>query len=466
MRKKRSFLPIIPLFLLICGGLISCDRQDMIAIEEEETPKQMAPDGGTDLSLTEAKNVATLFASKQFGASLSSRSLNEQNVSVIRNEDGEPLAYVVNTEGNGWVIISATKTYHPILAYSDDTDSKFNLLSENINGGLEIWLDDVKKEIEASEFIDSVTAKQIALEWEEYLPTNTSSTGPGLPTGNSPEAIKCRERLKELNETYYKDGWSFYTLPNVRQISVPSSVYELADYIGSPYEYTIMGVKDVSLYINSGPFLTTTWSQENGFNEFCPNQYKAGCVPVAMAQIMNYHRHPDIFDWDNMKDNEPTSESQYLIASIGLTIGTKYGEDTSSSTIDNACKGFKSYGYEATIKNSSVTDLLSEISGYRRPVFMVGKSSGKGHAWVCDGIIRKISEFNYYVEYLNSCNEYTNYGETLMENPGSCGGESYLRLHMNWGWENGYENGWYLNPTPADRDYSSGRKNMYVRPLK
>ncbi|MDY0370665.1 MAG: C10 family peptidase, partial [Bacteroidales bacterium] len=41
------------------------------------------------------------------------------------------------------------------------------------------------------------------------------------------------------------------------------------------------------------PLLTTEWGQRGGFNRFCPpfggeTRYPAGCVAVAMAQVLNY----------------------------------------------------------------------------------------------------------------------------------------------------------------------------------
>lgn len=56
----------------------------------------------------------------------------------------------------------------------------------------------------------------------------------------------------------------------------------------------------------------------------------------------------------------------------------------------------------------------------------------------------------------------------LIVNPGTTGGVSYTRFHMNWGW-GGDANGWYINPTPTtkdgDFDFTSDRKNLFVSPM-
>ena len=69
------------------------------------------------------------------------------------------------------------------------------------------------------------------------------------------------------------------------------------------------------------PLLTTKWGQGYPYNGLCPDygndRAAAGCVAVAMAQIMNYHRWPErgsgvvdgtdlsthVYDWAHIKDS-------------------------------------------------------------------------------------------------------------------------------------------------------------------
>ena len=69
------------------------------------------------------------------------------------------------------------------------------------------------------------------------------------------------------------------------------------------------------------PLLTTQWNQWAPYNNLCPTDCPAGCVPTAVAQIMKYWRWPDVtcdkvagedfsgrtYDWDNMIDNYETT---------------------------------------------------------------------------------------------------------------------------------------------------------------
>ena len=48
-----------------------------------------------------------------------------------------------------------------------------------------------------------------------------------------------------------------------------------------------------------GNILSTTWTQESGFNVALPQisgQYPpAGCATIAMAQVMKYNEYPTFF---------------------------------------------------------------------------------------------------------------------------------------------------------------------------
>lgn len=451
-------------------GLSSCSSDEFLPVEQSQEELVLSK----NLSSADALSVANHFNAQRFGVKTGMPSRSDNAAQPIKNDNGETIAYVVNTNGAGWVIVSATTDYYPILAYSDDESSTLKLNGESMDSGFDIWLDDIKDAIKSSTSLDSVTIAEINLDWKQYTsasPTVVSST-PGLPGGNSAKAVACRNRMKVLNETYYTEGWKFYTLPNVTEFTIPNYVYQTADYYSSPYEYTIVGVKDISEYTNVGPFLTSSWSQGNRFNALCPNQSPAGCVAIAMAQIMYFHKFPvDKFDWNAMDDTYATTASQTLIADIGNTIGINYGTENSNANINDAQKGFQAYGYNTIIKDYNSSETAYELGTNKRPVYQRGDQGflRSGHAWVCDGLIRNLAEYNYYVEYINSVNEYTNDGLNLIVNPGTTGGVSYTRFHMNWGW-GGTANGWYINPTPTtkdgDFDFTTDRKNLFVSPIR
>lgn len=50
------------------------------------------------------------------------------------------------------------------------------------------------------------------------------------------------------------------------------------------------------------PMLTTKWHQQSPFSDRTPGNYPAGCVAIAVAQIMAYHEYPrDYCNWPLVK---------------------------------------------------------------------------------------------------------------------------------------------------------------------
>ncbi len=72
-------------------------------------------------------------------------------------------------------------------------------------------------------------------------------------------------------------------------------------YTGLPYDVTTK-IGDWEVLEKIGPLLTTAWHQDAPFNNYAPitrwsvfhewQKSPAGCVPIAMAQIMAYHKFP------------------------------------------------------------------------------------------------------------------------------------------------------------------------------
>gem|GEM_PF-1609833 len=451
-------------------SLTACDSDTALmpdtAIESRITT---TPPSDGHITAAEAQNVAATHYAQRNNGVMPFENRSSDEPQAITNQKGETLAWIVNHEEGGWAIVSATRNYFPVLAYSDNGNLAIN--GQMAETGFSTWIAEIDDAITASQNFDDQTITLINQEWRQYEPA--MATG-GLPEGNSPEAVACRTRLKELNDTYYQDGWTFTTLPSA-SITIPESVYNTANSCGSPVEYTIVGVKDMSSHLDLGPLMTTCWRQNYGFNAMCPHydasnpqKYPAGCVAIAMAQIMKYHRSPATFDWDAMDDFAPTAATQYLIADIAKTIKTEHTETQSYATLDNAINGFsETYGYTVSKKDHKASDVINEIVGRHRPVYMRGESaSGGKHAWVCDGVSHIEYRYDYYVEYL--CNgSYDNLGSS-MQDPYQTGNYSFpYYFYMNWGngytTEEGKANGWYLDTElPTYRNYKNNRKNLYV----
>lgn len=188
-----------------------------------------------------------------------------------------------------------------------------------------------------------------------------------------------------------------------------------------------------------GPLLTTTWSQWAPYNALCPAGCPSGCVPTAIAQVMNYWKWPKqsigrlmdsvgtftgedfsghVYDWDNMLDsyagayNAQQAEAvAFLMRDIGKAIGTGYTPEGSGSVLreEPLMENF-SYSPDMSIRRGdTAAELQSVIKSELdklRPVLYVGgpdnpKTGGtiqenNGHALVCDGYTsNNYFHFNY-----------------------------------------------------------------------
>lgn len=195
------------------------------------------------------------------------------------------------------------------------------------------------------------------------------------------------------------------------------------------------------------PLLTAQWNQNYPYNMFCPTvggqATYAGCVPVALAQIMHYYKYPPcgignminlglwasfqntIYNWENMPptvtDDSDAEDVARLIFHVGMACGTEFGTGGSGTEIydDKLVADFFGYKFvrQSVPENrGALLDSIKLLLSNGNPVYM----SGGGHAFVIDGI-----------------------------------DESDL-VHVNWGWSGIYD-GYYdievLNP--GDKDFSN-----------
>jgi len=223
------------------------------------------------------------------------------------------------------------------------------------------------------------------------------------------------------------------------------------------------------------PLLTTYWSQRAPYNnlvnsklhQYYPagssNDYPTGCVATAMAQIMNYWKHPNqrtkqmpeyttsgsnsflykipvsavegttTYNWSNMlnsySSNATNTAVETLMYECGVSVHMNYTPGSSgadglyTSAIGVAAVLPNYFGYDNGTKievrsnyTSTTWDaMLRNELNTGRPIYYVGYDCSAepcaGHAFVCDG-------------YRN------------------CNNESLF--HINWGWGTGYNDVWVV----------------------
>ena len=217
------------------------------------------------------------------------------------------------------------------------------------------------------------------------------------------------------------------------------------------------------------PMISTTWSQERYYNQYCPYDPVApperdrravvGCVSLNMINLMYYYRYPskglvgigyvndrygtlqeDLrqhnYNYDYITDDISAYQYEFakLIYHAGLTVQMHYGPESSGSTSPIVGGRMRNhFGFNAGIHvdrgNIAISkweeDVIRELSTYR-PLYYSGFSqSAGGHAWIVDGYIN-INNQNYF--------------------------------HVNWGWR-GSSNGFYkldALTTPSLGSFSNG----------
>jgi hypothetical protein len=223
--------------------------------------------------------------------------------------------------------------------------------------------------------------------------------------------------------------------------------------------------------------LSTEWNQYYPYNYVVnnirngtyPYHYSAGCVPVAMGQIMAYHGKPTstsyyTYNWSNMvsspQKNSISDSGALDIANLMHEIGIRvhatyspgnysvgpsdpaYYGSTGVNSLTYTKSVFQAMGYTVpgnflSYTSTNFPTLRASIVA-NRPVYIRGEATG-GHAWVIDAV-RVMS-----------------YTEDLYDSSGNCflsvggphtgpGRENpyYDWVHCNLGW-GGSNNAWYAS---------------------
>lgn len=180
-----------------------------------------------------------------------------------------------------------------------------------------------------------------------------------------------------------------------------------------------------------------------------------------------------------MPDKYASDATKQLIAEIGSSVDMVYTENGSyiaafpMTPINKVVKSYdNNFGYSAILADHNSNEVCASISN-NKPVHMRGFTDQiglfDGHAWVCDGFKSNQTEYQYFIEYLNTNYPntyfYDSYGETFIDLPGyfTRFDFNYSYYHMNWGWYGNYD-GWYSNVDSGSGNYKYNRSNTYVTP--
>jgi len=494
---KTIFSSKVAVLLCTIITLFACDEVDQMNFDNEFPEMQQVSsqvDEGTFISADKAVDIADLFFSELTGSDVSTRSsLRAQRGSdsvETLSESGNSLMYIINYPDGGFVIMGATKNYYPVLAYSDKNSFDPTL---DINGVSE-WLKETKEAIKTSDTLnDSIKTGMHSL-WKNYETADVMSSWKKQDTqsrsGYSNAQIACYNRLEELQNRYWSEGWNFAPLPQAREIFEGAGFYGVyedvcfgANYNQSPIEYSVFGWREVRKTEQVGPLLTTEWHQGSPFKDLCGGR-PAGCAAIAAAQVMKYYQYPQSFTWNGYPFNwntipvipESNSNHAALVRLVGSFVDMHYSSSGSWATPSNVRDGLRMLGYNVTKADHNYETVKKELMTYKRPVIMVGNEDniplpdplsyiGNSHYWVCDGARTLLTNrIEYFTEWQPYGNGVFTTGWNTINSPGLLGGIGYLYFHMNWGWSNGKNNGWFAlgDVNTGDGNYKYSRKNLYI----
>lgn len=218
--------------------------------------------------------------------------------------------------------------------------------------------------------------------------------------------------------SYYKDIIRYVL--NHQSDSFRQNIIPIKDTKQNNYFFLIQTQWDQ--YNRSSHICTyNKYVQDDGKGSFCPcGKCYAGCVAIAMAQIMRYWAHPvfynnlsiSIINWCNMpvkiSPDSPLhkiNEVAYFIADVGKKVNMHYCSDSCSSGayVTDAKNAFIQYNYSHVqlIEKKHFTrkkwkqKIHHELNN-DRPVFYAGCSSNGCHAFICDGYDNDDPDFFHF----------------------------------------------------------------------
>ena len=426
------------IFLLLAVTAVSCsDFIDRNVYEEQILGEVVDKISSKDSMLTvnDASIVARL---EKFGVT-STKSNDEKAVKeviTIRNEDGNPIIYAVNFDGGGYILVSATKKYYPILAQSEE-----GFFSEEMyNTGLAVLLDEYESSINICENQHKDSLVKIRVLWnkyEEFKPKKNLKT----------KSDALFDLVSSSIEQWNAQGIQYYFLyegcPNFLTESEYQNYVSLASEYGNPnYDYmqnSVILVQTSERSASKGPLTTTAWEQKGIYNDKLHEQYKkdyyAGCVSIATGQIMAYHRYPTSYNWNNILNDDPTDVASFIY-DVAHGVDTEFGIFGSASDINKAKFYLDSIGY--TCQKITHEDAIVRNSIYQnKPVYMKGYRVASpyelvGHAWVCDGYVYNATDVTVSLQVISFDEplRYQAVGDTYTFTTAE------MSFYMNWGYGN------------------------------
>ena len=353
----------------------------------------------------------------------------------------------------GYIVVSATKNYHPILVEVDSGIYDYDIISQS---GISYLYESYKEEIRKSRNLPKESVLKERMGWAKYEIAQRDD----YPFSKSSDPLI--DLIESSIAEWEAEGYNYYFLgqcPNYLPENIYNRFISIAQNTANEnYDYmensVILELRRDS-ETNIGPLLTTSWNQHTF--EVENELVYTGCATVAIGQILAYHQFPTDINWQLILSKNPFYRRSFL-EELAYDLSADFGEDGTGVSIDNVKSYLTQINYSySEINHNTSTVLTSLNSNY--PVYMRGSDSeypwANGHAWVCDGYRSNSSSFRYILKVISPA-EPLSY-ETVDSYNTSTGNS---RFHMNLGW-GGSQNGYYHDSNyTSDLDYKHNRKDL------
>ncbi|MCM1483873.1 MAG: C10 family peptidase [Muribaculaceae bacterium] len=428
--------------ILLLSGC-SNDCEDGL-INEPEVMNQDAvyeftvPDTIKEVTDAKAMDVARMFMASNSDSRATVRAV--ESVNTIYGDDGTPQMYVVNYAANqGYVIVSASKDYYPVIAYSDE--GRFSMETSALENTANGWIAEQKAMIKNAHTLSDDTKRLIAKAWTDY---NTNKIRYNLADSRTsrekPQAYFDSLHMWEGQNGVEVYLWKDYILTTEYQLL---STEEKRDIIAQLHYFGQTEENNSVIVLRRGKslpqikfnYINSKWHQQAPYNSFQYDSYPLGCTTIAAGMVMRHHQYPANINWDNMPENYYTAPTGLFLYDLAVRIGVEFGPEESPGKSDNLATALRNYGYSVSIeKKHTLSDVQNQLSA-GNPVIMIGTDPVEGcHAWVCDGYDWFSSWSTIDIMTL----DYSEPGEIpnemfplwSKEGPRSM----YTRYHMCWGW--------------------------------
>lgn len=494
---------------LFASTLFSCSKEylgevvnnDSQSLDEEKNHsiRFSIVSRNSKVSAKEAVEVAQK-RDKHFLRSLAQRSL--KSCFTVFSKDGQPALYVMNYSPRGYSIISATRKYDPIVSYSDigyipQDYTKNSMVKELI----QYYAGVVRT---ASLLPDSLT-RLSRLQWE-MLGNKRESEFRSIRYDEEmyhkiSSAISKYEtqgyrvyRYRDIMGDYdtqsgvylpflKKIGDDYLLSENIRQ-QINEQIRLLASKVYDISDHVLILLKDYEDKEEQKPLLSSSWGQgefpwsndaleaylkSDHYNMYIPNYYPVGCVAVATAQIMRYHKQPSNLQWSDMPDDKPTKTTAKFLYEVAKGVNTTFAKNGSSSNISMAQSYLEKNGYAVQmidgVNLSNEIQIRNALKG-RNPLYARGfsdKDNG-GHAFVLDGYSKRDLKYEIKVlalpdapeSYLKKESLSCIYTNTLYQG-------SSLHYHFNLGWSGIATGNYDINDVVGFKQH---KKYLIIKPSK